>query len=88
MGTCFGRETRDSSGSRAPAAVTPPTATYSKQATKRSLALSEFSVNECESLRHVTEAPDRPKKAGRRYKDQAWITRYVQVLTINGNFNS
>ena len=43
----------------------------SKQATKRPLALSEFPVNECESLRHVTEAPDQPKKAGSPYVVEA-----------------
>ena len=71
--TSFPRRTSGDSSSRAPAAVMSSTATYSTQAAERSLGLPELSVNVTlvESLRHVKEAQDRPKKAGSQYVVEA-----------------
>ena len=77
--TSFPRRTSDGSSSRAPAAVMPSTATYSTQAAERSLGLPEHSVNVVESLRHVREAQDRPKKAESPYVVEARFLSAVRI---------
>ena len=77
--TSFPRRTSDGSSSRAPAAVMPSTATYSTQAAERSLGLPEHSVNVVESLRHVREAQDRPRKAGSIYVVKAPFLDAVRI---------
>ena len=60
-------------------AVMSPTAAHSTQAAEHSLGLPELSVNVVESLRHVREAQDRPKKAESPYVVEARFLSAVRI---------